>query len=88
MPLGSSRGGAKGSVMSLQHQDAGLIPDQLSGLKDPSLAQPQCRSQTRLGSDPWSENSMGRRVAKKREKKNSVFVCVFTDVKPLAGKFL
>ena len=88
MPLGSSRGGAKGSVMSLQHQDAGLIPDQLSGLKDPSLAQPQCRSQPRLGSDPWSENSMGRRVAKKREKKNSVFVCVFTDVKPLAGKFL
>ena len=54
--FGSSCCGTMGSVASLQHQDAGSIL---------SLA---CRSQLWLGSDPWPENSICHRAAKKQNK--------------------
>ena len=54
-----------GSVLSCQ--DTGSIPS--TWLKDPALTQLWCRSQLRLGSDPWPGNSICCQVAKKKKEK-------------------
>ena len=53
--------GAMGSAVSLQYQHAG-------GLKDLALPLLRHRSQLQLGSDPWPENSICHRAAKKKRK--------------------
>ena len=56
----SSRRDTMGSLVSLQHQDAGSVPG-LAQLKDPALLQLQ------LGSDPWPTNSIRHGAAKKEK---------------------
>ena len=59
-----------GSAVSLQHQDAGLIPSPAQGVKDPALLQLQCRLHLWLGSDPLAwEVYMLRGGQKKKKKK-------------------
>ena len=55
--------------MSWECWDAGLIPDWARWVKDPVLPQLCLRSQLRLGSDPWTRNSIYCGVAKKERKK-------------------
>ena len=62
--LWSSRCGTTGPEVSLEHRNAGLIPSPAQWVKDPVLPQLQLRSQLRLGSDPWPENSTCHGVTK------------------------
>ena len=57
------------SGVSLQLQDAGLIPGPMQWVKGPSMAAAQCRSQLWLGSEPWPGNTICCEVAKKKKKK-------------------
>ena len=56
---------AMGSEVSLQCQDAGLIPSLAQLVKDLVLLQLCYRSQLRLRSDPWPRNSICLGAAKK-----------------------
>ena len=68
----NSRGGAVGSMASLQHQNTGSIPAQHSGLKDPVSPQLWCGSQLWLRPDPWPGNSICCGMAQKEKKINKV----------------
>ena len=57
-----------GSVASLEHWDTGSIPGPAQ-VEDTALSQLQHRSKLQFGSDPWLENSICRRAAKKEKKK-------------------
>lgn len=61
--------GIMGWVVSLQPQDAGLIPRPAQRAKDPVVLWLPFRSQLCLHSDPWTGNSKCHAVAKKEEKK-------------------
>jgi len=61
-----------GSVASVEHWDTGSIPSPAQWVKDLALLQLQQRSQKCLGSDPWPENSICHKAAKRGKKKELV----------------
>ena len=58
-----------GSAVSREHWDVGSISGPAQWIKDLVLLQLWLRLQLKLGSDPWTGNSICLQVAKKRKKK-------------------
>ena len=67
------------SVAFLEHWDMGLILGPAQGVKDLALMQLWCELQLWVRSDPWPENSICHRAAKKRKggRKEEITLCVF-----------